>query len=592
MEDFVFGTLATDELRTQLVRNRRAGVTHAHARQPIDPLPGQPVSLTLTVGPAHPFDLARVEWLVDENPGFQEEPGFWNTASMELVDVTWNMLVWGYVRRFSVTLPGLPDGSILRYKLTAYNTAGEELCADNATEYACYVANDPCPEWTREAVIYQVFVDRFFPGKGKEWLQPEKPSGFYGGTLKGVTEKLDYIAELGANVIWLTPIFPSPSHHGYDATDLFDIEPRLGTKADFRELLDQAHARDLRVLLDYVPNHWSRRHLTFKDATNYHHSPYRDWYTFTKWPDKYESFFGVRDLPQINLNNPAARHYMLKVVKHWLEFGVDGYRVDYAVGPTPGFWADFRYTTRATRPDSWTFGEVVEPSESQRNFEGGLDGCLDFILLEGLRQAFAFGKWDAAHLADFLIRHEAYFPPGFSRPSFLDNHDMNRFLWAASNNKRRLRLAALCQFTLSGPPVIYYGTEVGLSQQRDVRQEGLGLPEEARLPMPWESLQDQKLFAYYRNLIALRREHPALRQPGLQILHAAGSLLAYQRGELIVCLNLANHLEVLDLPVPTSTTELILEANSSVLLESDANGNLQMSLPAWGGAVIKIKSSH
>jgi glycosidase len=221
-----------------------------------------------------------------------------------------------------------------------------------------------------------------------------------------------------------------------------------------------------------------------------------------------------------------------------------------------------------------------------------LDGCLDFILLEGLRQAFAFGKWDAAQLADFLTRHEAYFPPGFSRPSFLDNHDMNRFLWAASNNKRRLRLAALCQFTLSGPPVIYYGTEVGLSQQRDVRQEGLGLPEEARLPMPWESLQDQKLFAYYRNLIALRREHPALRQPGLQILHAAGSLLAYQRGELIVCLNLANHLEVLDLPVPASTAELILEANSSVLLESDANANLQMSLPAWGGAVIKIKSSQ
>ena len=592
MEDFVFGTLATDEFRTQLVRSGRAGVTHAHARCPRDPLPGQPITLELTVGPTHPLANARVEWKVDQDPGNAGKPRSWDTMSMELVDVEWDMLLWGYVRRFRTVLPGQPEGSILRYKLIAFGSGGQEVSADNGTEYACYISDDPPPAWAQDAVIYQVIVDRYFPGKGNEWKHPASPSGFYGGTLKGVTEKLDYIAELGANVLWLSPIFPSPSHHGYDATDLFDIEPRLGTKDDLHELLDQAHGRGMRILLDFVPNHWSWRHLTFRDATNYHHSPYRDWYTFTKWPDKYKTFFGVRELPQINLNHPAARQHMLKAARYWLEFGVDGYRVDYAIGPTPGFWADFRRATRTTRPDSWTFGEVVEPSNLQRNFEGGLDGCLDFILLEALRQAFAFGKWEAPRLANFLIRHDAYFPQTFSRPSFLDNHDMNRFLWAAGNNKRRLRLAAFCQFTLSGPPVIYYGTEVGLSQQRDVRQNGHGLPEEARLPMLWGLEQDLKLLSYYRKLAALRHEFPALRQPGgLRILHAEGGLLAYERAGLLVCLNLANHLEVLNLPGLASRPQLLLEANGSVTLDSDGADGMQVDLPALGGAVMSTKTN-
>jgi hypothetical protein len=160
MEDFIFGTLATDELRTRLVRSRRAGVTHAHARHPLDPLPGQPVTLELTVGPAHPLDQARVEWMVTQSPGFVEKPGFW-TLPMELVDVEWDMQVWGYVRRFRAVLPGQPEGSILRYRLAAHGSVGQEVYADGGTQYACYIADDPVPAWTKDAVIYQIFVDRF-----------------------------------------------------------------------------------------------------------------------------------------------------------------------------------------------------------------------------------------------------------------------------------------------------------------------------------------------------------------------------------------------------------------------------------------------
>jgi glycosidase len=175
-----------------------------------------------------------------------------------------------------------------------------------------------------------------------------------------------------------------------------------------------------------------------------------------------------------------------------------------------------------------------------------LDGCLDFNLLEGFRNAFAFRDWKADQFSSFLTRHEDYFPESFSRPSFLDNHDMNRFLWAAGGDLRSLRLAALCQFTLSGAPVIYYGTEVGLSQERDVRQNGRGLPEEARLPMRWGRDQNLELWHYYRSLIKTREKHPVLRQGKANVIQVDKNVLVYQRGylnRLFVALNLSDDMQ-------------------------------------------------
>jgi glycosidase len=599
MDDFIFGTLATDEARVAFQRAWWSGVTHRQQRAPRDPAPGQPITLTLTTGPTHSGPGAWVYWTTDgsDPQGEHGKATHGQAAPMRAVDEAWNVVMWDYVRRYEVQLPAQAAGTLVRYRLSAETLQGGEVFADGGAYYAVYVDDDPPPAWAQDAVVYHIFADRFHPGAGRAWLSPPDPEGFYGGTLNGITENLDYVEALGANVLFLSPIFPSPSHHGYDSTELFDIEPRLGTKDDFRRLLDAAHARQMRVLLDLVPNHISNEHPIFQQASTIENSPYREWFSFEHWPDQYATFFGVKTLPQLNLRYPPARDYMLDMARYWLEFGVDGYRVDYAIGPTPDFWADFRRATRAANPRCWTFGEVVDPPDSQLAFEGGLDGCLDFVLLEALRQSIAFGRWSAARLAGFLDRHEAFFPPSFSRPSFLDNHDMNRFLWAAQGDLRKLRLAALCQFSLAGPPLIYYGTEVGLSQERDVRQGSFGRPHESRLPMLWDEngvqLQNSQLFDYYRRLIDVRREYPALRHGARTLLAANSAMLAYARSsagganEVAAVLNVSSEPGTLRVPRALRHT-LIASTEDTDAVRLDVQGDATLvTLPPLAGVLVR-----
>ncbi|HSO14066.1 MAG TPA: alpha-amylase family glycosyl hydrolase, partial [Anaerolineales bacterium] len=415
-----------------------------------------------------------------------------------------------------------------------------------------------------------------------------KPSLKCNGTLYGIIEKLGYLSDLGVNCLWLTPVFSSPSYHGYDAVSFFEIDPRLGTKDDFKKLIEQAHARGIRILMDFVPNHWSNQHPNFLEATRDPNSPYVKWYTFEHWPDKYKTFFGVKALPQINLRYAPAREHVLEAAKYWLDFGADGFRVDYCIGPTPDFYADFRRVTRTSKPDSWTFGEAVDPPDSQLTFEGGMDGTLDFMLLEGLRATFASGKWSARKFAEFLDRHEAYFPATFSRPSFLDNHDMNRFLWVAHNDTTKLKLAAMCQFTLAGAPVIYYGTEVGLSQPTDVMQHGRAIHEEARMPMPWGDDQNKDLFEFYRVLIQIRKSETALVQGRRETILATEETIAYRRvdGEnTILCvMNISEKASEVELDCGESSP--LLMTNSECRIQSEG-GKKRIFLPPFSGMILK-----
>jgi cyclomaltodextrinase len=507
--DFVFGPLSSDAERLEFVRAARSGVTHS--RTPCDARPGEPVTIELSVGPARDEPVLTVDGA---------------RVALEQGGVEWDTLIWGYVRRFRTTVPGHATDTVVTY---AVDGEGFAYCVDE---------HEP-PAWARDAVVYHVFVDRFDPGPGREWGREP----FMGGTLGGVARRLDHIQELGFDALWLSPIFPSPTYHGYDATDLFSIEPRLGTMDDFVVLLEDAHQRGIRVLLDFVPNHWSTQHPTFRDAIENSDSAYHDWYLFESWPDRYESFFGAGTMPKVNLLDEGARGHTLDAARHWLELGVDGFRVDHATGPAQAFWPYFRLATKEARPDCWTFGEAVETPAREREFEGVLDGCLDFTMLEAFRKTFAEATWDGVRFWRFIEAHSRFFSPDFVRPSFLDNHDMNRFLWVARNDKRRLRLAALCQFTLEGPPVVYYGTELGMSQARDVRETS---DREARLPMAWDE-PDEELLDFYRRLIGMRRRGGDVWRAGREALVVEPDLLVFRvGGRVTVALNLGERTHTYD----------------------------------------------
>lgn len=501
--DFIFGTLATDKDRIEAVKAQRGGLSPIS----LEMIDGT-ARLTLTAGPEAPVEEVILYYTTDGSNPVPNQPKTYERTFTEQRPV-WDTLVWGYLRQFEATIPAslLREDTVLRYRAEGYSRSGNIFQAAKDQRYTTLCKPYPLPEWARDAVIYQVFVDRFATTGGVPFKNEDDYSKFLGGTLRGVIEKLDYLTDLGINCIWLSPIFSSPSHHGYDSTDFREIEPRLGTKADLKELIEKAHARNIRVILDFVPNHISNEHPFFKDATQNANSAYRNYFRFKDWPVDYETFFGVMTLPQINNEHPDARHYVIESAEYWMrEFGVDGYRLDYAYGPSHDFWADYYAAVKTLNPQSFHFGEIVETPELLASYEGRMDGALDFHFLAAVRKAFAYDTMTVEEFDDWLKRHHAYFSrKRFTLPTFLDNHDLNRFLWAAKGDKRRLKLAALLQFTLPPTPIIYYGTETGLSQRRDIRQGGFAIMEESRAPMNWDAV-DQELVDYYKSLIRVRRE--------------------------------------------------------------------------------------
>ncbi len=500
--DFIFGTLATTEDRVRTLLDSRRGISEPLLVRDADGT----IRVTLTAGPDAPVESVTLYYTTDGSDPRPDVPGTLERAFHEYRP-QWDTLLFAYLRTFEATIPAgsLPETGLLRYRVQGISMGGAVY--ETGRRYSLLLEAHPVPEWLASAVIYHVFVDRFATTDSAPFAQHDDYGQFFGGTLRGIIQKLDYLAELGATCLWLSPVFPSPSHHGYDATDFTEIEPRLGTKDDLRELVQAAHARQMHVLLDFVPNHVSETHPFFVSARTDPASPYRDYFTFTDWPDEYETFFGVKSLPQINNENAAARKYVIDSALYWMrEFGVDGYRLDYAYGPSHDFWAEYYAAVKAQDPQSVHFGEIVETPELLASYEGRMDGALDFHFLAAVRKTFAFDTMTVDAFDDWLTRHQAYFRGRqFALPTFLDNHDLNRFLWAASGDTRRQKIAALVQFTLPATPIIYYGSEAGLRQRRDIRQGSLAIMEESRVPMAWDA-PDADMLSYYRQLTALRRE--------------------------------------------------------------------------------------
>ena len=490
----MFGTQKDFKNRIAEHQSSLVGIKHLHRLSPTPPKPNKPTTLHVTTSGGIAYDSVRC-WINVKG----EETTF------ELIQSKpdWSTLEWRYVQHWHGQIPPQPNNTTVRYRIGGRVVGSDRwIFADNqaralseAAEFAISVDDYDTPMWVRDAIIYHIFLDRFYPGDNVPWKKPTNLSGFFGGTLRGAIQKLDYIQSLGCNAVWLSPLFASPTHHGYDATDYYTVEPRLGTNADLKELIEKAHQRGIRVILDFVANHWSNHHPTFQAAQRDPNSEYRAWYTWQRWPDEYTSFFGVKGMPQLNLKHKPTSDYLLECAQYWLHNGVDGYRLDYAPGPPRTFWADFRQACKAVNPDAFLFGEVVGHSEVITSYIPHFDGCLDFLLADALRDTFVLETSTLLEFEAFLGAHETYFPPNFSLPAFLDNHDMTRILYLAKKDKAKVRLAALVLFTLPAPPIIYNGTEVAVSQRNP-----LGRFEEARLPMPWGDEADRNLLAYFQRL--------------------------------------------------------------------------------------------
>lgn len=493
------------------------------------------------------------------------------------------------------------------------------------------------PDWVRDAVFYQIFPDRFarsqrMPDIGFEaWDSPPTVHGFKGGDLYGVAEKLDYLKDLGITALYLNPIFASASNHRYHTYDFYNVDPLLGGNDALRLLLDEAHKREMRMILDGVFNHASRGFWQFHHVLeNGIASPYKDWFYFDtarlhgrrRWgayPSTgelkalqsgqdsleaigYRGWWNLPALPKFNTSTPAVRKFIFDVAKHWITFGIDGWRLD-----VPGeidddaFWQEFRYRVRQANPQAYIVGEIWH--EAQRWLKGDQFDAVMNYLLTAAALSFCAGPhlnvnvvqqagglkdrihryMDGAGFANEVERVMNLYKPEITRAqlNLLDSHDMPRFLSCANGDKNSLKLAWLFIMTVDGAPCIYYGDEIGVDGGHDP---------DCRKSFPWdESKWDHELLDYVKNVIALRQNNPALRRGGYKRLIAMDGLYCYSRTldeeTFIVALNASESPHQVEVGYEAKRSPKAVFGQASGVSAQD--GKLKFSIPPRSGVVLK-----
>jgi len=456
--------------------------------------------------------------------------------------------------------------------------------AGDLWQVSCIPADYAVPDWAKGAIIYQVFPDRFhqsgkvdLTGKlepytiHKYWHEEVQwqptPEGvvlnndFYGGNFRGIAEKMDYIASLGATILYLNPISKSFSSHRYDTGDYKTPDPMLGTIEDFRAMCDAAHERGIKVILDGVYSHTGSDSLYFnkkgtfpsKGAYLSPDSPYRSWYTFHQWPDSYNSWWNFDTLPTVNKMDPEFIKYIItdedSVVAYWLRQGADGFRLDVADELPDEFLKLLYDRVKGIRPDALVLGEVWEDASNKkaynkrRTYFTGKE--LDSVMNYPYRTAiinFMRGFDSGRGFKDAVMAIAENYPPQVvaCNMNLLGTHDTPRILTALVDDfngsreekaKRRLSrnqlevaherllMASFLQYTLPGCPSLYYGDEAGMEGYRDPFN---------RRTYPW-GREDVELLEHYRRLGQLRAACEALRLGDIQFFEAEDKHLGFMR---------------------------------------------------------------
>ena len=382
------------------------------------------------------------------------------------------------------------------------------------------------PEWVKDAVFYQIFPDRFcksdrYEAQGKfvPWETRPTRENMFGGNLAGITNKLNYIAKLGINAIYLCPIFKSNSNHRYHTVDYFEIDPVLGTLKDFDKLVAKAHALGIRVILDGVFNHCSRGFFQFNSLMELgENSPYVDWFHVKGWPlhaysgkPNYECWWGYPALPKFNTSNPEVRQLLFSVGEFWMKRGIDGWRLDVPNEiDDDSFWQEFRTRIKKINRDAYIVGEIWD--EPSRWLQGDqFDGVMNYMFRKAVL-SYLFDEQPIG-IGEFYEKLKAAFPAGrFGvQMNLLSSHDTIRLASLPKSNLQRVKLALALLFFLPGAPSVYYGEEIGMEGGKD--------PDNRRA-FPWDSLADGKkssVYAYLKHLIDLRKKEQTLRRGNLEI---------------------------------------------------------------------------
>ncbi|PWH13753.1 MAG: alpha-amylase [Anaerolineae bacterium] len=402
--------------------------------------------------------------------------------------------------------------------------------------------------WWKQAVFYEIFVRSF---------QDTNGDGI--GDFKGILQRLDYLQSLGVNALWLMPIHPSPSYHGYDVLNYYAVNPAYGTMDDFKQLVAEAHRRNMRIIIDFVPNHTSNRHPFFQSALN-PQSPYRNYYIWSEtdpnqkgpyggpaWHKTdngyyYGLFWG--GMPDLNYTNPEVTAQIKKVVRFWLsEIGIDGFRIDAIkhlieengkqenTPATHAWLREFYVFYKDLNPQAYTVGEVYGAGgtliKAYGNGQEQLDHIFNFELASGYLNS---ARGEAKSSIISAIKFTLAGAPHGNYASFLTNHDQDRVMNVLGGNVEKAKVAASLLLTGPGTPYLYYGEEIGMTGQK---------PDEyIRTPMQWsaepgagfttgkpwlninsdystknvaaQESDPNSLLNHYRKLIALRQQTPAL----------------------------------------------------------------------------------
>ncbi|MBT2678157.1 alpha-amylase [Bacillus sp. ISL-35] len=382
-------------------------------------------------------------------------------------------------------------------------------------------------KWQDET-IYFLMVDRFNNGDNSNDFKVDAndPKAYHGGDFQGVINELDYIKDMGFTAIWLTPVFDNADkgYHGYWTKDFYNTEEHFGSVDKFKELVQEAHKRDIKIILDFVVNHVAPDHEWVNDQAK------QDWFhekqDIIDWnnQDELENnwLYGLPDLAQ---ENPETRKYLLDAAKWWIEeTDIDGYRLDTVRHVPVDFWEDFSKEVKSVKDDFYLIGEVwsEDPNYIAKYDKAGIDGFVDFPLNEQLRTAFEKTDQTLDWLLTTAKRNKTIYENPELMGNFIDNHDMVRFTRKAVQNRQhpgtRWKMALTYMYTAPGIPIVYYGSEIALDGGED--------PDNRR-QMSFRA--DKELIDYVTKIGELRNDLPSLRRGDLEVFYEKKGMAVFKR---------------------------------------------------------------